>query len=299
MSIAYDKYAHYAKELVDKIAEKASCEKGLVEKLKEAKDADQSSQELIELQHIRIDAIKPLLGKCDCSECKELLSVVDYLTDRSVWALGGDGWAYDIGYGGLDHVLASGKNINVMVLDTEVYSNTGGQASKATPMGAVAKFAASGKPVGKKDLGLIAMSYGYVYVAKVALGSDPMQVIKAIKEAESYDGPSLVIAYTHCIAHGIDMTKGLDEQKNAVNSGHWPLYRFNPANEAQGKNPLTVDSKAPSISLADYIYNENRYKVLQKSNPELAKKYLDMAQKKVIDQYAHYKHMSEREIKEK
>ncbi|MDD4202689.1 MAG: pyruvate:ferredoxin (flavodoxin) oxidoreductase, partial [Candidatus Omnitrophica bacterium] len=297
MRLASDKYAQYAKELTEKIIEKGSCDKALIEQLKQAKSADQSSQELIEIQHKRIDAIKSMLSKCDCDDCKELLSVVDYLTNRSIWAVGGDGWAYDIGYGGLDHVLASGKNINILVLDTEVYSNTGGQASKSTPMGAVAQFAASGKPTGKKDLGLIAMSYGYVYVAKVALGSDPMQVVKAFNEAEAYNGPSLIIAYAHCIAHGINMTKGLDEQKNAVNSGHWPLYRFNPENCLKGKNPLTMDSKAPSMSLADYIYNENRYKVLQKSNPELAKKYLDVAQKKVEDQYLFYKYMAEREIK--
>ena len=294
MRLASDKYAVYAKELAQKIIEKADCDNEIIALLKEAKDADQSSQDLVEAQHKRVDTLKEKLAKCKGEECAELLSVVDYLTDRSVWALGGDGWAYDIGYGGLDHVLASGKNVNILVMDTEVYSNTGGQASKATPMGAVAKFAASGKPIGKKDLGLIAMSYGYVYVAKIAMGADPMQVMKALIEAEKYDGPSLVIAYSHCIAHGIDMVKGLDEQKKAVDSGHWPLFRFNPDLCEESKNPLTMDSKEPSIKLADYIYNENRYRILKKSNPELTTKYLDRAQKQVIENYDYYKHMAER-----
>ena len=234
------------------------------------------------------------LKKCDCPDCRELLTVVDYFVERSVWGLGGDGWAYDIGYGGLDHVLAAGRNVNFLVLDTEVYSNTGGQASKATPMGAVAKFAASGKPIGKKDLGLMAMSYGYVYVAKIALGTDPMQAVKAMIEAEAYDGPSLVIAYSHCIAHGYDLIMGNDEQKKAVASGHWPLFRYNPALHEQGKNPLILDSKAPSIKLEDYIYNENRYNVLRKTDPERAKLLLEKSQKLVEDHYKLYKYLSER-----
>jgi len=195
--------------------------------------------------------------------------------DKSVWIIGGDGWAYDIGYGGLDHVLASGKNVNILVLDTGVYSNTGGQMSKATPMGAIAKFAANGKSLPKKDLALLSMTYGNVYVARVALGANPAQTIKAFLEAEMYDGPSIIIAYTHCIAHGINMTNGLDEQKNAVASGDWLLMRFNPELLEQNKNPLQIDSKPPSISLEDYIYNENRFKSLKVSSPQRAKILLD------------------------
>ena len=237
-----------------------------------------------------------MLKECDCVDCKELVSVADYFIKRSVWGLGGDGWAYDIGYGGLDHVLASGRNVNILVVDTEVYSNTGGQASKSTPMGAVAKFAASGKPIGKKDLGLMALSYGYVYVAKVAMGADPMQTLKAFREAEAYDGPSIIIAYSHCIAHGYDLVKGCDEQKKAVASGHWPLFRYNPGLCAEGKNPLSLDSKEPSIKLEEYIYNENRYKVLQKSDPERAKALLEKAQLLVKDQYDLYRYLADRKI---
>jgi pyruvate-ferredoxin/flavodoxin oxidoreductase len=193
--------------------------------------------------------------------------LADYLVKKSVWCVGGDGWANDIGYGGLDHVIASGKNVNLLVLDTEVYSNTGGQASKATPTGAVAQFAAGGKAMAKKDLGMMAMAYGNVYVANVSL-ANPGQVVKAFIEAEAYDGPSIIIAYSHCIAHGIDMTKGVDENKRAVSCGYWPLYRYNPALAAEGKNPLQLDSKSPTTSFEEYAYGENRYKVLQKSNPE-------------------------------
>ena len=294
MRLTSDKYTEYAGELADKIIESGSCDKEIIELLKAARAQDQSEQGGIEEQRRRVDRLKELLAGCDCDDCGELLSVVEYLIKKSVWAVGGDGWAYDIGYGGLDHVLASGRNVNVLVLDTEVYSNTGGQASKSTPMGAVAKFAASGKPIGKKDIGMISMSYGYIYVAKVALGADPVQAIKAFVEAEAYDGPSIIIAYSHCIAHGINMTKGLEEQKRAVTAGHWPLFRYNPDLCAKGKNPLTVDSKAPSIKLEEYVYNENRYNVLKRSNPERAKMLLEKAQKQIEDQYELYKYLSER-----
>ncbi len=177
---------------------------------------------------------------------RALLSVADALIHKSVWIIGGDGWAYDIGFGGLDHVLASGHNVNILVLDTEVYSNTGGQASKSTPRGAVAKFAARGKSMPKKDLGMLAMAYGNVYVARVAMGANDQQTLHAFLEAEAYDGPSLIIAYSHCIAHGIDMRKGLEQQRLAVQSGYWPLYRYNPALADEGKNPLTIDSKEPN-----------------------------------------------------
>jgi pyruvate-ferredoxin/flavodoxin oxidoreductase len=209
-----------------------------------------------------------------------------------MWIVGGDGWAYDIGYGGLDHVLASGRNVNVLVLDTEVYSNTGGQASKSTPMGAVAKFAAGGKPVGKKDLGLMAMSYGYIYVAQIALGADPMQAQKAFIEAESFDGPSIIISYAHCIAHGINMTKGLEEQKKAVQSGHWLLYRFDPRRTDKGENPLSFDSRELTIPLSDYVYNENRYRILKKAKPEESAKLIAHAQENIKRRYNLYKNLA-------
>jgi pyruvate-ferredoxin/flavodoxin oxidoreductase len=298
MRLTSDRQTTYAKELVDRIIGSEKCSQEIKTLLEGTKTQDQSTQEGIEQQRKRVDDLKAALAKCDCGTCAELLSVVEFLIKRSVWAVGGDGWAYDIGYGGLDHVLASGRNVNVLVLDTEVYSNTGGQASKATPMGAVAKFAASGKPIGKKDLGMISMSYGYIYVAKVALGADPVQTIKAFVEAEAYDGPSIILAYSHCIAHGIDMAKGLDEQKLAVNSGHWPLFRFNPENWEQGKNPLTLDSKAPSIKLEEYTGNENRYKVLERANPERAKELGAEAQKLVERQYDFYKYLADRKCGE-
>ena len=233
--------------------------------------ADQKDEAGIAAQRARVAELKKKLAGNTKPEAFNLLAVADFLIQRSVWIVGGDGWAYDIGYGGLDHVLASGANVNILVLDTEVYSNTGGQASKSTPRGAVAKFAAGGKPVAKKDLAMIAMSYENVYVARVAFGANPPQAIKAFKEAEAHDGPSIIIAYSHCIAHGMrEMRDGLEQQKLAVNSGHWILCRRNPALAAAGKNPLQLDCKAPSVPLKDYIYNETRYKMLLKSNPEAA-----------------------------
>jgi len=214
-----------------------------------------------------------------------LLDVADYLVRKSIWALGGDGWAYDIGYGGLDHVLASGADVNVLVLDTEVYSNTGGQMSKSTPRAAVAQFAAAGKSMPKKELGLLMMTYGNIYVAKVALGANPNQTVKAFVEGEAYPGPSLIIAYSHCIAHGINMTKGFDEQKRAVECGYWPLYRFNPLLKEQGKNPLQLDSKAPSLDFVDYAYGENRYRTLKQSKPEEAARLMELAKKDVAEKY--------------
>jgi pyruvate-ferredoxin/flavodoxin oxidoreductase len=206
--------------------------------------------------------------------------------------MGGDGWAYDIGYGGLDHVLASGKNVNVLVLDTEVYSNTGGQMSKSTPRGAVAKFAAAGKTMGKKDLGLMAMSYGNVYVAKVAMGANDTQTLRAFLEAEAYDGPSLIIAYSHCIAHGIEMATAMDNQKAAVDSGYWPLFRYNPDLEAEGKNPFKLESKGLKIPFKDYAYLETRYKMLTKTHPEIAKKLLEEAQNDVTEKWKMYERLA-------
>jgi pyruvate-ferredoxin/flavodoxin oxidoreductase len=206
--------------------------------------------------------------------------------------VGGDGWAYDIGYGGLDHVLASGRNVNLLVLDTEVYSNTGGQASKSTPRGAVAKFAAGGKPVAKKDLAMMAVNYGSVYVARVAMGASDMQTVRAFLEAEAYDGPSLIIAYSHCIAHGYDLAYGMEQQKAAVNSGYWPLFRYNPDLVAQHKNPFQLDSRAPSLPLKNYIYNETRYTMLVKSNPDEAARLLKLAQEDVASRWKLYDYLA-------
>ena len=220
------------------------------------------------------------------------MSVADQLVHRSVWLIGGDGWAYDIGAGGLDHAFASGRNVNVLVLDTEVYSNTGGQMSKATPTAASAKFAAAGKRVGKKDLALQAISYGNVYVAQIAMGANPQQTLLALREAEAYDGPSLVLAYSHCIAHGIDMEKGLNQQKLAVASGYWPLIRYNPVLRKNDQNPFVLDSPKPAISLRNYAYNELRYKVLTQTAPEEAERLMKLAQEIVDLRWKTYEEMA-------
>jgi len=235
-----------------------------------------------------VSALKAKLTGSDSSEARNLLASNDSLDRKSVWILGGDGWAYDIGFGGLDHVLGSGKNVNVLVLDTEVYSNTGGQMSKATPRGAVAKFAASGKKNSKKDLAMEAVSYGSVYVARVALGGNDSHVAKAFQEAEAHDGPSIIIAYASCIAHGYDLVHGLEQQKLAVQSGYWPLMRYNPDLRESGKNPFQLDSKAPAIRLKEYTYREARYTMLARSNPELAAKLLVEAQDDVERQWRVY-----------
>ncbi len=255
--------------------------------------ADQSSEAGIRAQRERVKALKEKLRGLDSPEACDLLSLADVLVKKSVWIVGGDGWAYDIGYGSLDHVLASGQNVNILVLDTEVYSNTGGQMSKATPRGAVAKFAAGGKPTPKKDLALMAMSYGSVYVARVAMGGGDQHTIKAFLEAEAYDGPSLTIAHSHCIAHGYDMAFGIDQQKAAVQSAYWPLLRYNPALVAEGKNPLQLDSKPPSLPLEKYIYNETRYTMLAHSDPEAARKLLQEAQEDVKSRWRLYENWAE------
>jgi pyruvate-ferredoxin/flavodoxin oxidoreductase len=224
-----------------------------------------------------------------------VLSVVDHLVRRSVWLVGGDGWAYDIGYGGLDHVLASGRNVNVLVLDTEVYSNTGGQASKATPLAAVAKFAAAGKRVARKDLAMQAIAYGNVYVATVASGANPQQALCAFREAEAYDGPSLILAYCQCIAHGIDMRLGNKQQELAVASGHWPLIRFNPALRGVGANPFQLDSPRPTIPLKEYAYNELRYKSLAQTRPGEADALIAMAQAVATERYRSYEEFARRD----
>ncbi|AJF05486.1 pyruvate:ferredoxin (flavodoxin) oxidoreductase [Geoalkalibacter subterraneus] len=293
MRLAVDKFNTYALELLDRIGE-CPCDacKGQEALFNEIKKADQSTQEGIEAQRERVAKLKGVLEKCTDEDSKNLLSVADYLVKKSVWIMGGDGWAYDIGYGGLDHVLASGENVNVLVLDTEVYSNTGGQASKATPLGAVAQFAAGGKRMPKKDLGMISMTYGNIYVAKVSL-ANPNQVVKAFLEADAYDGPSLVIAYTHCIAHGIKMDSAIENCKKAVASGHWPLFRFDPRLAAEGKNPLQLDSKDTTISFEDYASAENRYRVLKKTNPEMAAKLMDQANKYTSSRFDLYRKLAE------
>ena len=258
-------------------------------------EADQSTEVGIEEQRDRVAALKTALSSVDLPEAPDLVVVADALVKKTIWIIGGDGWAYDIGYGGLDHVLASGKNVNVLVLDTEVYSNTGGQASKATPMAAVAKFAAGGKSLGKKDLGMIAMTYGHIYVAQIAMGGNDTQTIRALQEAEEYDGPSLVIAYSQCIAHGIDMAKGMQQQKLAVESGYWPLYRYNPALRGTDQNPLHLDSRPPKIPLKDYAYNEARYRMLAMSNPVVAEKLMTAAQEEVERRWKKYTELAEKE----
>jgi pyruvate-ferredoxin/flavodoxin oxidoreductase len=238
--------------------------------------------------------LKEKLHSLNTPEAKQLLSLADMLVKKSVWIVGGDGWAYDIGYGGLDHVLASGRNVNILVLDTEVYSNTGGQASKSTPRAAVAKFAAGGKPGPKKDLGLMAMTYGNVYVASVAMGAKDEHTLKAFLEAEAYDGPSIIIAYSHCIAHGIDMTTAMSDQKVAVESGQWLLYRYNPERAAMGENPLALDSRAPTRRVQDFLLQQTRFKMLTKSKPEEAERLWKMAQEDAERRFHMYEYLASR-----
>ncbi|OEU73116.1 MAG: pyruvate:ferredoxin (flavodoxin) oxidoreductase [Desulfuromonadales bacterium C00003093] len=290
MRLTVDKFKEYAQELLSS----ASVDADLI---KEIQTADQGTQQGIEEQRARVAKLKAGLEQCSDNSSKQLLSVADYLVEKSVWVFGGDGWAYDIGYGGLDHVLASGANINALVLDTEVYSNTGGQASKATPLAAVAQFAAGGKRMGKKDLGMLCMTYGNIYVAKVSM-ANPAQCVKAFLEAEAYDGPSIILAYSHCIAHGIDMTTAVDECKKAVNSGHWPLFRYDPRLADEGKNPLQLDSKDPSISFEDYAYGENRFRVLKKLQPEMAAKLMAQASKETSARFDLYKKMAAMQFEE-
>jgi pyruvate-ferredoxin/flavodoxin oxidoreductase len=286
MRLAIDKQREYAGELVARLG-------GLIGEdfAQSLLDADQSTEAGIFEQRARVKLLKQKLASANTRETRDLLSLADALVQKSVWIVGGDGWAYDIGYGGLDHVLASNRNVNILVLDTEVYSNTGGQMSKSTPRGAVAKFAAGGKPGAKKDLAMMAMNYGTAYVAKIAMGGSDSHTIKAFMEAESYEGPSIIIAYSHCIAHGYDMVHGLDQQKAAVQSGYWPLFRYDPRLAAEGKNPFQLDSRPPSIKLKDYVYNETRYTMLAKSNPDEAHRLLDLAQQDVLDRWRIYENM--------
>jgi len=283
MRLAIDKQLEYALELLDGLS--SDIGEDLVSEIKKA---DQSTEEGLYQQRERVKILEKKLKNINKAEAKNLLSLIDVLTKKSVWILGGDGWAYDIGYGGLDHVIAQRRNVNILVLDSETYSNTGGQMSKATPLGAIAKFAAGGKRTFKKDLAMMAMSYRDVYVARVAMGANDAQVIKAFQEAEAFNGPSLIIAYSHCISHGYNLIHGLEQQALAVKSGYWPLIRFNPDLEKEGKNPLQLDSKAPSIPLEEYIYNENRYKMLTRTMPEEAKKLLKEAQEGVVKRWKMY-----------
>jgi pyruvate-ferredoxin/flavodoxin oxidoreductase len=283
MRIALDQQKEFAELLVTRQAGAIGDElaKGLL-------GAAQKTETEVNQQRERVKALREKLAGNTSSDARNLLAIADTLVRKSVWILGGDGWAYDIGFGGLDHVLGSGKNVNVLVLDTEVYSNTGGQMSKATPRGAVAKFAASGKKNSRKDLAMEAVSYGSVYVAQVALGGNDTHVVKAFQEAEAHDGPSIIIAYSSCIAHGYDLVHGLEQQKLAVQSGYWPLMRYNPALREEGKNPFQLDSKAPAIRLKEYTYREARYTMLARSNPELAAELLKEAQDDVERQWRVY-----------
>ena len=285
IQIAQEKQTDYARDLVRRLSADLGDE--LVRNLL---DADQHNEAGVHAQRERVSLLKEKLEpiRNENTDARELLTVADALVKHAVWIVGGDGWAYDIGYGGLDHVLASGRNVNILVLDSEVYSNTGGQASKSTPRAAVAKFASGGKPGAKKDLALMAIAYGNVYVAHVAMGAGDMQTLKAFNEAEAYDGPSLIIAYAPCIAHGIDMARSLDQQKLAVQSGHWPLFRFNPALAIQGSHPMQLDSKAPSVPLESYLYNEARYTSLRQAHPEDARKLLELAQRDVNERWKLY-----------
>jgi pyruvate-ferredoxin/flavodoxin oxidoreductase len=257
-------------------------------------DAPQLRESELRAQRERVAELLGRLDGLEGAAVTDLLSVVDHLVRRSVWIVGGDGWAYDIGSSGLDHVLASGRNVNVLVLDTEVYSNTGGQMSKSTPLGAVAKFAAAGKTTAKKDLALQAIAYGNVYVARVAMGSDPQQTLRAFREAEAYNGPSLVIAYSHCIAHGIEMSKGLDQQYRAVASGSWPLIRYDPMARSAGENPFLLDSPRPRIPLADYTNRELRFRTLYNSDPAEAERLHGLAEHAVMQRWEVYEEMATR-----
>ncbi len=287
--VSLDKQRELARELLGSLT--GQVDERLARRILAAKQADEAG---IAEQREDVAELKKRLALIDSEPARRLLSVADALVRKSVWIIGGDGWAYDIGYGGLDHVLASGRNVKVLVLDTEVYSNTGGQCSKSTPRGAVAKFASGGKPAAKKDLGLIAMTYGNIYVASVAFGARDEHTVKTFLEAEAYDGPALIIAYSHCIAQGINMTTALQNQKAAVNSAQWLLYRYNPDRTREGANPLQLDSQAPRLKVAEYFNLENRFRMLAKSKPENAKEYFAQAQTDVETRLAFYQFLAAR-----
>jgi len=287
--VSIDKQTEFARELVNNLSGQIGRE--LAESLLNSPQSDEAD---MALQRERVAFLKERLAHINGAEARQLLVLADMLVKKSVWIIGGDGWAYDIGYGGLDHVLASGRNVNILVLDTEVYSNTGGQASKSTPRGAVAKFAAGGKPAPKKDLGLMAMSYGNVYVASVALGAKDEHTLKAFLEAEAYNGPSIIIAYSHCIAHGINMTTAMSDQKMAVEAGHWLLYRYNPERAQTGENPLILDSRAPTRKVEEFLLQQTRFKMLTKSKPEDAKRLWKQSQSDADSRFRMYEYFAQR-----
>ncbi|MFA5685494.1 MAG: thiamine pyrophosphate-dependent enzyme, partial [Lysobacteraceae bacterium] len=292
LRIAVDKQTEYARELLCDLRERLG--EDLVAELRAAARPDQQGDEqAIAEQRAGVALLRQVLQDIDDPRARALETVADALVRRSVWIIGGDGWAYDIGYGGLDHVLASGRNVNILVLDTEVYSNTGGQMSKATPRGAVAKFAAGGKPTSKKDLALLAMGYDNVYVAQVAYGARDTQTLRAFLDAEAHDGPSLIIAYSPCIAHGVDLSFNHRQQDLAVASGHWPLLRYEPARAAAGKNPLRLDSAEPSIRYREFVETETRFNMLWRSHPDAAETFLTESQQEVRERYHRYRQLAD------
>jgi pyruvate-ferredoxin/flavodoxin oxidoreductase len=289
--VSLDKQQEFAGELLQQLSPQIG--RGLVTEILNARQRDEAD---IFDQRQRVAELKRRLQSFGGSHAKRLLALADTFVRKSVWIIGGDGWGYDIGYGGLDHILASGRNVKVLLLDTEVYSNTGGQCSKSTPRAAVAKFASSGKRAPKKDLGLMAMTYGTIYVASVAMGARDEHTLQAFLEAEAYDGPALIIAYSHCIAHGINMTTAMQNQKAAVNTGQWLLYRYNPERLRLGENPLKLDSAAPRIKVADYFKLEQRFKILEKSEPRTARELLAQAQADVNSRRAFYEFLATRKF---
>ena len=291
MRVTADKQLEYARDLVRQQSSAIGDDLATA-----ILDAEQKTESELVSQRVRVKTLKEKLKGIDTPLSRQLQSVADQLVNRSVWLVGGDGWAYDIGYGGLDHALASGRNINILVMDTEVYSNTGGQSSKATPTAATAKFAAAGKRVGKKDLAMQAISYGNVYVARVAFGANPQQTLIAMREAEAYDGPSLILAYSHCIAHGYDLTDGLNQQNKAVASGYWPLVRYNPALRKKNLNPFVLDAPRPTVPLREYAYHELRYRMLTQTHPEDAEKLMVLAQDFVNLRWKNYEEMATKTV---
>jgi pyruvate-ferredoxin/flavodoxin oxidoreductase len=287
MRLAIDKFIEQGREILKAMASQIG--DNLVTEIINAVQTDEAG---INAQRGRIAGLKRQLAGIKTPQARWLELIADYLVKKSVWILGGDGWAYDIGYGGLDHVLASGRDVNVLVLDTEVYSNTGGQQSKSTPMGAAAKFAAAGKASPKKDLGLMAIAYGNVYVAKVAFGAKDVQTVKAFVEAESYPGPSLIIAYSHCIAHGYDLAGGTEQQKLAVETGYWPLYRYDPRRAAAGESAMQLDSAAPKSVVTDFTHNETRFRMVEQQNPQRFKDLMVEAQKHLQNRFALYEQLA-------
>jgi pyruvate-ferredoxin/flavodoxin oxidoreductase len=291
LRVSVDKQKQFARELLKKLATQVG-----EELANQVLSADQQDEADIHEQRERVGNLKQKLMALKEEDAPRLLAVADSLVRKSVWIVGGDGWGYDIGYGGLDHVLASGQNIKVLLLDTEVYSNTGGQCSKSTPRGAVAKFAAAGKPAPKKDLGLIAMTYGNIYVASVAMGAKDEHTLKSFLEAEAYDGPALIIAYSHCIAHGITMPTAMQNQKVAVQTGQWLLYRYDPRKAATGENPLHLDSAPPKSRVSDFLNLENRFKMLTKTHPDRARSLYEQAQRDVDTRWQLYQHLAARTL---